>query len=401
MERRILHIDMDAFFASVEVVRDPSLKGKPVIIGGTWEDTRGVVSTASYEARKYGVHSAMSLTEAKRRCPQGIFLRGNAKYYREASRKVRAILETVTPELQMASIDEAYLDVSGSQRIFGGDEGIARYIKEEIKAQTGLPCTVAISANKLVSKIASDEGKPDGYLRVAAGEERSFLAPLLVRKMPGAGPRTCDTLDRLGIKTLGQLATIPLSVLEGAFGHHAAISLQQRAGGLSTSPVEVDRGPKSISRETTFPEDLLGWDQVEQTLAYLTERCMYTLREAGLETKRVTLKVRYSDFETKTFAHTLQEPTAIDSIIVAAQQDLIAKGKRRRARIRLIGVGLDQLRYNQHQMPLFGGNNTEKWERVLKQADAVREKHGFECLRSGKSLGLGRKVQLATPALSR
>lgn len=401
MERRIVHIDMDAFFASVEVVRDPSLAGKPLIIGGNKEDMRGVVSTASYEARRYGIHSAMPLAEAKRRCPHGIFMRGHFEHYREASRKVRGVLETVTPLVQMASIDEAYLDVSGSQRIFGGDEGIGTYIKEEIKAQTGLPCTVAITPNKLVSKIGSDEGKPDGYVRVAAGEERAFLAPLSVRKLPGAGPRTCDVLERMGIRTLGELASTSLVPLEGAFGHQTAISLQRRAQGISTSEVEVERVAKSISRETTFPEDTLAWPQIEQTLAYLTERCMYTLREEGLEAKRVTLKVRYRDFETKTFAHTLSEPTAVDSVVGATLRELIVKGKSRRDRVRLIGVGLDQLRYNQHQMTLFGGKGNEKWERVLEQADAVRQKHGFKYLRSGKSLGLGREVKLATPSLSR
>ena len=401
MERRIVHIDMDAFFASVEVARDPSLAGKPLIIGGAWEDQRGVVSTASYEARKFGVHSAMPLARAKKLCPQGIFMRGSYEHYREASAKVRAILETVTPLVQMASIDEGYLDVTGSQRIFGGDEGIADYIKSEIKAQTKLPCTVAISPNKLVSKVASDEGKPNGYVRVASGEERSFLAPLAVRKLPGAGPQTCAALERLGILSLGQLAEANLGMLERAFGHQTAVGLQRRARGVSTSEVEIERAPKSISRETTFPEDVLEWPQVEQTLAYLTERCMYTLREEGLEAKRVTLKVRYSDFETKTFAHTLQEPTAVDAEVIEALRELVGKGKARRARIRLIGVGLDQLRYNQHQLPLFGGKNNEKWEKVLEQADAVRGKHGFNSLRTGKSLGLGREVTLATPSLSR
>ena len=401
MERRIVHIDMDAFFASVEVARDPSLKGKPLIIGGSKEDHRGVVSTASYEARRFGVHSAMPLAQAKKLCPHGIFMRGHYEHYREASCKVRTILETVTPHVQMASIDEAYLDVSGSQRIFGGDDGIGAYIKSEIRAQTGLPCTVAITPNKLVSKIGSDEGKPDGYVRVAAGEERAFLAPLAVRKLPGAGPRTCQILEQMGILTLGQLANCAIAPLEQAFGHQTAVCLQRRAQGISTSDVEVERSPKSISRETTFPEDVLSWDQVEQTLAYLTERCMYTLREEGLEAKRVNLKVRYSDFETKTFAHTLTEATAVDSDVIAALRGLIAKGKARRARVRLIGVGLDQLRYNQHQMPLFGGKENERWERVLEKADAVREKHGFQYLRSGKSLGLGREVRLATPSLSR
>ena len=390
MDRRILHIDMDAFFASVEVVQNPALAGKPLIIGGDWEDKRGVVSTASYEARTYGVRSAMPLSEARRRCPHGVFMRGNLARYREASAAVRAILETVTPVVQMASIDEAYLDITGSQRLFGGDDAISAYLKQEIRRRTKLPCTVAISSNKLVSKIASDEGKPDGYIRVASGEERAFLAPLAVRKLPGAGPRTCDALERLGIATLGELAACDQGMLERAFGHQTAVNLQRRACGISTSAVEVERAPRSISRETTFPEDTQAWPQIERAIAYLAERCMYTLREDGLETRRVTLKVRYSDFETRTFSHTLPDPTAVDAEVTAALRALAAPICARGRRVRLVGVALDLLRYDQHQLPLFGGVTNEKWERVLEQADAVRGKFGFQSLGSGRSLGGGR-----------
>jgi len=387
MDRRILHIDMDAFFASVEVVRDPSLKGKPLIVGGNREDKRGVVSTASYEARQFGVHSAMPLAEARRRCPHGIFMRGNHAAYREASAAVRGILETVTPLVQMASIDEAYLDVTGSQRLFGGDDGIAAYLKQEIRQRTQLPCTVAITSNKLVSKIASDEGKPDGYIRVAAGEERAFLAPLAVRKLPGAGPRTCDALQRMGITTLGALAQADAGLLERTFGHHTAVNLQRRANGISTSEVDVERVAKSISRETTFPDDTLEWPQIERTLAYLSERCMYTLREAGLETRRVTLKIRFSDFETRTFSRTLPEPTAIDGPVTAALRSLVAPVRTQGRRVRLAGVTLDLLQYDQHQLPLFGGVSNEKWERVFETADAVRGRYGFRSLGTGRALG--------------
>jgi DNA polymerase-4 len=388
MMRRILHIDMDAFFASVEVAANPALAGRPLIIGGNWEDQRGVVSTASYEARAYGVHSAMPLSEARRRCPQGIFMRGNLSRYREASRLVRSVLERVTPLVQMASIDEAYLDVTGSMRLHGGDDGIADFIKSEIRAKTGLPCTIAISPNKLVSKIATDQVKPDGYIKIGVGEEAAFLAPLPVRKLPGAGPRTCAVLERLGLRTLGELAACEERVLEGAFGHQTAMQLRRRARGVSTSEVEVDRVPKSISRETTFPEDVLAWDQVERTLAYLTERCVYALREEGLEARRVVLKLRYSDFETRTFARTLPEATALDHQVTAALRELLPQARAPRRRVRLAGVGLDLLRYNQHQLSLFGGVQEAQWERVLETADALRGKFGFRCLCSGKSLPL-------------
>ena len=386
MKHRILHIDMDAFFASVEQVHDPSLLGKALIIGGAKEDVRGVVSTASYEARKFGVHSAMPIVEARRLCPHGIFMRGNFEYYREAAQKVRAVLACVTPLVQVASIDEAYLDVTGSQKLFGGDDAIARYIKSEIRRTTELPCTVAISANKLVSKVASDEGKPDGYLRVADGEAAAFLAPLAVQKLPGAGPRTCAMLESLGVLTVGQLAAISLPMLERTLGEQAAVGLQRAARGIAGTVVTVDRTPKSISRETTFPQDELDWKHIERILTYLTERCAYSLREAGLEARRVTLKVRYGDFTTKTFAKTLREGTSIERDIFDALEELLPKGRARRARVRLIGVGLSQLRQNQHQLALFGGERTAKWEQALESVDQIRGKYGFDALHFGKSI---------------
>ena len=400
MERRILHIDMDAFFASVEQVKDPALLGKPLIIGGAKEDRRGVVSTASYEARVFGVHSAMPLVEAKRLCPHGIYMRGSFVDYKAASEKVRGVLDRVSPLVQMASIDEAYIDVSGSQRLFGGDDAIAAFIKSEIRRETQLPCTVAITPNKLISKVASDEGKPDGYVRVGAGEEATFLAPLPIGKIPGIGPKTRGSLEALGVLTVGQLAALPLETLLGAFGQ-MGYALRRTARGVSTSQVETEHTPKSISRETTFAEDILDWARLERVLHYLTERVMYSLREEGMESRRVTLKVRYSDFSTKTFAKTLEESTCLDRDILEALRELVPKGKERRARVRLIGVGLSQLTHNQHQLRLFGRERNEKWERVFEGVDKVRGRHGFEYLRSGKSMALGRDVKLSTPSLSR
>jgi len=396
-DRRILHIDMDAFFAAVEVVRDPSLRGKPLIIGGGPEDVRGVVSTASYEARVFGVHSAMPLAQARKLCPHGVYMRGNHALYRAASQEVRAVLETVSPLVQMASIDEAYVDVTGSQKLFGGDDAIAAHIKCEIRARTELPCTIAITPNKLVSKIASELAKPDGYLRVAAGEEARLLAPLPVRKLPGAGPRTCEVLESLGVMTLGQLAGLPGPLLERVFGQQTAVGLQRAARGISDTPVEVGRPPKSISRETTFETDLLDWKKLEGVLAHLTEKCAYALRAEGLETRRVTLKVRYSDFQTKTFAKTMPEPTAVDRDLLEALQELLPKAKERRARVRLVGVGLAMLRHNQHQLPLFGRVEHEKWERVLARVDGVRGKLGFDSVRLGNALPGGEAGQGRRP----
>lgn len=386
--RRILHIDMDAFFASVEQVRDPSLRGKPLIIGGNWEDRRGVVSTASYEARTFGVHSAMPLSTARRLCPNGIFMRGDRKLYSEASAKVREVLETVTPVLEMASIDEAYLDVTGSQKLFGGDDAIAAHIKDEIRRATELTCTIGIAPNKLVAKVASERAKPDGYLRIEAGEAHRFLAPLPVRKLPGLGPRTCESLERLGIKTLGELAHFDLRRLETVFGAHAA-GMQRSARGESNTPVTVDREAKSIGRETTFERDLRDWNEIERILSGLAERALAALRAEGLEARTVTLKVRYEGFDTRTFSTTLARPTCVDSEVFSNLRTLLIKAKQRRGAIRLIGVSLSQFDRRPIQLDI-GEKDPEKWVRTMKSVDVLRERHGFGTIRSGNSVEIDR-----------
>jgi len=396
MIRRIAHIDMDAFFASVEQVRDPALQGKALIIGGEKTDLRGVVSTASYEARKFGVHSAMPLSEAKRLCPHGIFMRGNFEQYREASLNVRRVLETVTPMVEFASIDEAYMDVTGSQKIFGGDDAIGRYIKDEIRAATQLPCTLAITPNKLVSKIASDEAKPDGYIRIDSGQEAEFLAPLPLAKLPGVGPCTRASLESLGIRTIGGLAAAPLDKLLRAFGA-SGYDLQRRARGESSAGVVPLRRPKSISRETTFETDRRDWGAIERTIVYLAERAAQNLRQNRMEARCITLKVRYTGFETATFSHTLSEPTCLDGEIIRALNALVPKGKARRESVRLVGVALTSLSQNQHQISLFDREDAEKWERVLGSVDELRERHGFECIRSAKSMGARHRATLSTP----
>jgi DNA polymerase-4 len=398
LETRILHIDMDAFFASVEEVLHPELRGKALIVGGD-QDSRGVVCTASYEARKYGVHSAMPLSHARRLCPHGIFVKGSFEHYRAASEKMREVLETVSPIVEAASIDEAYVDISGSQKLFGGDDAIARHIKEQIRERTQLPCTVAIAPNKMVAKVATDEAKPDGYLRIGAGEEAFFLRPLPIRKLPGVGPRTCEMLESMGIRTIGVLADLSERTLQNVFGE-AGYGLQRAARGICTVPVVPHSTPKSISRETTFEQDRSDWDYLERMLVYLLERAAHALRESGMEAKCLTLKVRYADFKTATFARTLPEATCIDSDFLKVLEALIPKAKERRMRVRLVGVGLSSLRYNQHQVQLFGRQHTEKWERVLEGVDAIRDRHGFESMRLGKSMNTGRD-DISTPSLSK
>jgi DNA polymerase-4 len=327
----------------------------------------------------------MPIAQAVKLCPHGIFMRGNWERYAEASRKVRAVIETVSPVVQFASIDEAYIDITGSLRLFGGDDAIAAHIKSEIRTTTALPCTVAISSNKLVSKVASDFAKPDGYINIPPGGEAAFFAPLAVGKLPGIGPKMREALHARGVNTLGELAELPEKTLEQWFGPGAR-SLQRRARGESNSKVEVDRIPKSMSRETTFAEDLRDWKRIENVLTYLTERTAYALREQGMEARSVTLKVRYAPFDTKTFAHTLPEPTALDRDIFAALEGLVAKAKRRRDPVRLIGVGLTQLTHGEHQLALFGGESNAKWTQALKSVDAIRARYGFETLRTGRAI---------------
>lgn len=385
MNRRILHIDMDAFFASVEEVLDPSLKGKPLIIGGEPGDARGVVSTASYEARKYGVHSAMPLSQAVRLCPHGIYIRGHHEAYSEASKKVMDILQEVSPLVEPVSIDEAYVDITGSIKLFGGEDEIAHHIKRRIREETQLPCTVAIGANKLVAKVGSDEAKPDGYLNIPTGGEREFLRPLPVRRLPGVGPRTAETLESLGLMTIGALGDMDLSILLNVFGQSAYV-LQQAAHGISTSQVETESIPKSVGRETTFERDLLDWDHVERALIHLAEHAAHALREKQMEARCVTLKIRYADFKLHTFSKTLPEPTCVDSDIIEALQGLVSKAKERRARVRLIGVSLSSLIHNQHQMHLFDRKEYERWQRVLEKVDEIRGKQGFDSVGLAKTM---------------
>jgi len=399
MLRRILHIDMDAFFASVEQVLDPSLKGKPLVVGGD-PNGRGVVCTASYEARAFGVHSAMPLAKAKRLCPDAVFVEGHFDHYRDASEAIMSVLEGVSPKIERVSLDEAYVDITGSLRLFGGSEAIAMKLKRDIRERTGLPASAGAAANKLVAKVASDEAKPDGFLEVPPGGERAFLAPLPVSRLPGVGARTHQMLDELGVHTIGQLAQIPSEALTGIFGQ-SGYTLRRRARGVDFSPVEEAPYPKSIGRETTFPEDLFDWEQIESVLYYLMERATYALREQRMETGCVTLKVRYADFKTVTFAKTLPESTDLDMVVYAAVRQLLPKAKVRRARVRLVGVTLSSLIYNQHQLSLFTNRAHQKWRRALLSADRLRDRYGFDFLRSARSMRLGRDVQVLTPSLSR
>ena len=308
-KQTIMHIDLDAFFVSVEQVLNPALRGKPVVVGGKPE-RRGVVAAASYEARAFGLKAGMPLATAARLCPQAIFVEGSFAKYRAASERFMAILEEFSPLLEPVGLDEAYLDVTGFESIHGSLRQMALAIKQRIKQELGLVASVGIASCKLVAKVASGLSKPDGLLEVARGEERSFLAPLPLDRLPGIGKKTEAKLRGLGINTIGELSLVPLSTLKSHFGASGEV-LHRLSSGIDDRKVAPPAAAKSISRETTFARDTRDRRLLEATLRYLGERVGADLRRRGRQARCITLKLRYADFTTITRSHTL--PQAIDT----------------------------------------------------------------------------------------
>lgn len=398
--KRILHIDMDAFFASVEQVRNPDLQGKPVIVGGKKGDRRGVVSTCSYEARAFGVHSAMPLVKAQQLCPQGIYIPGNLKDYVALSKVIRSLLFEVSPLVEMASIDEGYIDITGSLRLFSGEEAIARHLKDRIHNETGLNCTIGVGSNRLIAKIASDAGKPNGYLSVPCGDEAAFLAPMKVGKIPGIGPKMSESLNKSGIYTVGDLQAVSLETLMQRYGN-SGMSLHRRAQGQGSDNLQISHTAKSMSRETTFTEDTDDWPKIESVLTYLMERTLFSLREAGMEGRRITLKVRNSQFVTHTYSSTLSQPSALDTVVWSVIQPLLQQGQQETSLVRLIGFNIGELTCGHHQLLLGEVNDTEQWDKAMKGVDALRQRYGFQTVRSARSMALGKEVKLSNPSLSK
>ena len=323
--RTIFHVDMDAFFVSVEELYDPALKGKPVVVGGQ-RDERGVVSAASYAARKFGVHSAMPLRTAAKLCPQAIFVNGHPERYRECSEKVHKVLCAFSPQVEMASIDEAYLDMTGTARLHGPPLKAAHTLHARMKVETLLNCSVGIGSSRLIAKVSSGQAKPNGVLWIVPGEEAKFLAPLDVREIPGVGKVMESHLHALGIKKVADLAKLEESELQDRFGKWglalAGKARGQDAGGWFDTEVGEDTAAKSISHEHTYNEDTADVAQLEATLMRLSEMVGRRLREANLHTRTLQLKLRYKDFTTITRAHTLPAPTQLDTEIFE-QTDLL------------------------------------------------------------------------------
>jgi len=383
------HVDMDAFFVSVEELYDPSLKGKPVVVGGR-PNERGVVSAASYAARRFGVHSAMPLRTAYKLCPQAIFVDGHPERYREYSGPVYEVLQEFSPLVEMASIDEAYLDLTGTGRLHGPPLRAAHLLHQRMKAATNLNCSIGIAASRLVAKISSDQAKPNGVLWVLPGREAAFLAPLDVRKVPGVGKVTEQNLHTLGIRKVGDLARLDEAFLEERFGKWglalAGKSQGLDAGGWFDTEIGAAEGPKSISHEHTFMEDTADRAQLEATLSKLCEMVGRRLREHGLDARTIQLKLRYSDFSTITRAHSIARGTQIDTELFEEIRALFHRNWRPGAPVRLLGVHASGWTEGGEQMDLLGEERHERWKQALAAADRVRDRYGDSAVSLAASL---------------
>jgi DNA polymerase-4 len=380
----ILHVDMDAFFVSVELLERPELRGKAVIVGGG-PNQRGVVTSASYEARKYGVHSAMPLRTAGKLCPHGIFLDGHHRKYAEWSDRIATILAKFSPIVEMVSIDEAYLDFSGTERLHGPPLAATDKLLRMITRTTGLPCSGGLAATRLVAKVASDQAKPRGLLWVAPGSEARFLAPLPVCKIPGIGEVTERSLRALGIETVEQLAALAPEKLEKIFGQWGTALYRKARGGDSYEFV-IDAEPKSISHNHTFGEDTNETEALLSMLSHLSQKACKRLREAGLATRTLTLTIRYTGFDTYTRAKTLAEPTQLDTDIFAVFQNLFHEHRNRKRTIRLLGVSLGGLSHGSEQLDLLDTERRAKLEKLTRAADRLRDRFGFDSVQFGGSM---------------
>ncbi|MFQ5817444.1 MAG: DNA polymerase IV [Terriglobia bacterium] len=396
--KQIAHVDMDAFFVSVEELYEPSLKGKAVVVGGASGDERGVVAAANYEARKFGVHSAMPLRTAKRLCPHAIFLPGNFDRYEEWSEKIRALLERYTPVVQMVSIDEAYLDLTGTERLHGSAWATAAKIQRTIWEETrpagggaGLPCSIGVAQSYIVAKVASDLAKPRGLLWVPPGAEAAFLAPLPVHRIPGIGKVTEKALAALDVTTVGELSRLKRDRLVEVFGRWGE-ALYRKARGEDAELWFVEEEQKSISHERTFARDTAETNELEATLSYLAQLVGKRLRDAGLYARTITLKLRYADFKTLSRALTLEEPTELDRAIYETARGLFLRHWKTERPVRLLGIALSNLTPGAEQLSLLDADERARLEKLARAADRLRDRFGFDAVQTATSLQGGRKA---------
>ena len=383
--RHIVHIDLDAFFVSVEQTLNPDLQGKPVVVGGD-PNSRGVVACASYEARAYGLKAGMPLVTAQRLCPHATFLNGSFRRYRDASSGFLAILAEYTPDIEPLGLEEAYLDLTGFEPLYGPVKETALRIKERVRGELGLTASVGIATSKVVAKVASDLSKPDGLIEIMPGDEQLFLAPLPIGKLPCVGAKTETVLRKLGISTIGELGRLPSSFLKQTFGIHGEV-MHRFANGIDNRRVELPAAPKSISRETTFGVDTLDYAFLGAILHYLSERVGAGLRSQGKQAKCVTLKLRYTDFESITRSHTVHEAVDTDRAIFEVGYCLLQKALEQRATpVRLIGIGVSSLTEGRQLNML--DPFAETLQSLNCAIDRIRGKYGFTAIEVGRTLPL-------------
>ena len=377
--KTVFHVDMDAFFVSVEELFDPSLRGKAVVVGGQRHE-RGVVSAASYEARKFGVHSAMPLRTAAKLCPPAIFVDGHPDRYRACSEKVHKVLTSFSPQVEMVSIDEAYLDMTGTERLHGPAMLAAHKLHQRMKAETELNCSIGIGTSRLIAKVCSGKAKPHGLLYVVSGQEAEFLAPLDVRDIPGVGKVTEQKLHELGIQTVGDVAKLDDSFLEQHLGKWglalAGKARGEDAGAWFDGAIGEAEPAKSISHEHTYDHDTANPEQIESTLMRLSEMVGRRMREQELQARTLQLKLRYKDFTTITRARTLQAPTQLDNEIFQQIRELFHANWRKGAEVRLLGVQASSFAEEKTQRDFLQDNARGKWQQALSAADRLRDKFG-------------------------
>lgn len=381
MPRIIFHLDLDAFFVSVERILDPSLKGKPVIVGGDPKG-RGVVAACSYEAREFGLHSAMPIKQAYRLCPQGIYIHGSLKEYSRFSKGVKKILEDYAPMIEQASIDEFYMDFTGTQKIYGSMIMLGNKIQSEIKRQLGLPSSIGIAGNKTLAKIASDAMKPEGITYIYPGMEKEFLANMPIQVIPGVGRVTLKNLNAKGFFFIKDITKVSQDYFAAAYGKHG-IELWEKANGKGNEYLNPPQERKSISKERTFGNDLIDKNEIEETLFSLTEKVCQLLRDRNWLTSTVSIKLRYSDFQTLTRAKSIKA-TDDDKLIFDTAKALFKKAYTRRVGIRLIGIHLSNFSEFSDQEFLFEDAEIKR-NKMFKAITKIRDKYGFTSINYGKN----------------
>lgn len=381
MSRTVVHMDLDTFFVSVERLKDSRLIGKPVLVGGSSD--RGVVASCSYEARRFGIHSAMPMKMAKNLCPDAIVVRGDYEHYAHYSDMITDIIEESVPAYEKSSIDEFYIDLSGMDRFFGC-YAYATELRKKIIRESGLPISLGLSENKTVSKIATGEAKPNNQMKIDYGCEKSFLAPLPVKKIPMVGDKTADTLRRMGIVTIKTVQEMPLKVMENILGENGG-TIWRKANGIDNAPVEVYSRRKSISTEETFDRDTIDVHRLRNILSSMTEKLAYELRKENKLTSVVTVKLRYSDFETHTSQCRLPY-TSADHTLIQRVKELFEKLFTRRALVRLVGVKFSGLVNGGYQINLL--EDSEHIIQLYRAMDRLRNKHGKYIVQRASGMGL-------------